>query len=124
MPVVAYAALSSSRRLMTGPTAAAALLVPAAVLPVAAAGTGEYLAAAAVLALLVGVVLVVGRLLRLGWITDYISVAVLLGFLTGMALTLVTGQLGAFFGVSVPSGTPVEQVVGLLRQGRRLACTG
>ena len=50
-------------------------------------------------------------MLRLGWITDYISVAVLLGFLTGMALTLVTGQLGAFFGVSVASGTPVEQVI-------------
>jgi sulfate permease, SulP family len=110
VPVVAYAALGSSRRLMTGPTAAAALLVPAAVLPVAAAGTGAYLAAAAVLALLVGVALAVARLLRLGWITDYISVAVLLGFLTGMALTLISGQLGAFFGVSVASGTPVEQV--------------
>jgi sulfate permease, SulP family len=111
VPVVAYAALGSSRRLMTGPTAAAALLVPAAVLPIASAGSSAYLAAAAMLALLVGALLALGRLLRLGWITDYISVAVLLGFLTGMALTLITGQLGAFFGVSVTSGSPVRQVI-------------
>ena len=45
------------------------------------------------LALLVGAVFLLARLLRLGWISDYFSAAVLLGFLTGLALTLVSGQL-------------------------------
>ena len=100
LPLVAYAALGSSRSLMTGPTATSALLVAPALASVSS-DPADYPALAAMLALLVGAVFLVARLLRLGWISDYFSAAVLLGFLTGLALTLVSGQLDDFTGVAV-----------------------
>jgi len=108
LPLVAYAALGSSRSLMTGPTATAALLVAPALATVSS-DPAEYPALAAMLALLVGVVFLVARLLRLGWISDYFSAAVLLGFLTGLALTLVSGQLDDFTGVAVEGDTALQE---------------
>ena len=50
------------------------------------------------LALVVGLVFLAARLLHLGWLADYFSAAVLLGFVTGLALTMIAGQLGVLFG--------------------------
>ncbi len=108
LPVVAYAALGSSRVLMTGPTATAALMVlPALVL--VSQDPADYPVLAAMLALMVGAVFLVARVLRLGWISDYFSAAVLLGFLTGLALTLIAGQVGVIFGVEVEGDTPLQE---------------
>jgi high affinity sulfate transporter 1 len=108
LPLVAYAALGSSRSLMTGPTATSALLVAPALAAVSS-DPADYPALAAMLALLVGAVFVLARLLRLGWISDYFSAAVLLGFLTGLALTLVSGQLDDITGVTVEGDTPLQE---------------
>lgn len=108
IPLVAYAVLGSSRSLMTGPTATAALLVAPA-LSTVSSDPAAYPALAAMLALLVAAVFLVARLLRLGWISDYFSAAVLLGFLTGLGLTLVSGQLGAFTGAAVEGDTPLQE---------------
>jgi high affinity sulfate transporter 1 len=108
LPLIAYAALGSSRSLMTGPTATAALLVAPALATVSS-DPAEYPALAAMLALLVGVVFLAARVLRLGWISDYFSAAVLLGFLTGLALTLVSGQLDDFTGVAVEGDTALQE---------------
>lgn len=108
LPLVAYAALGSSRSLMTGPTATSALLVAPALATVSA-DPADYPALAAMLALLVGAVFLVARLLRLGWISDYFSAAVLLGFLTGLALTLLSGQLDDFTGVAVEGDTALQE---------------
>lgn len=108
LPLVAYALLGSSRVLMTGPTTTAALMVGPALVAVSA-DPSLYPALAAMLALLVGLVFLVGRLARLGWLADYFSSAVLLGFVTGLALTLIAGQLGVLFGVSVSGDTPLQQ---------------
>lgn len=108
IPLVAYAALGSSQVLMTGPTATAALLVGPALLTVSA-DPAAYPVLAAMLALLVGLVFLAARLLRLGWISDYFSTAVLLGFLTGLGMTLIFGQLGVFTGVSVDGDTPLQE---------------
>jgi sulfate permease, SulP family len=110
LPLVAYAALGSSRSLMTGPTATSALLVAPALAAVSS-DPAEYPALAAMLALLVGAVFLGARLLRLGWISDYFSAAVLLGFLTGLALTLVSGQLDDFTGVAVEGDTALQEYV-------------
>ena len=110
LPLVAYAALGSSRSLMTGPTATSALLVAPALASVSS-DPADYPALAATLALLVGAVFLVARLLRLGWISDYFSAAVLLGFLTGLALTLVSGQLDDFTGVAVEGDTALQEYV-------------
>jgi sulfate permease, SulP family len=108
LPVIAYGVLGSSRVLMTGPTATAALMVGPALVAVSA-DPATYPALAAMLALLVAATFLVARVLRLGWISDYFSSAVLLGFLTGLALTLVSGQLGAFFGVEVEGDTSLQE---------------
>lgn len=113
IPLVAYAALGSSQRLMTGPTATAALLVAPALLTVSA-DPAAYPALGAMLALLVGIVFLAARLLRLGWISDYFSTAVLLGFLTGLGLTLIFGQLRVFTGVSVDGDTPLQEFLSFI----------
>lgn len=110
LPLIAYALLGSSRTLMTGPTATSALLVIPA-LSTVSSDPADYPVLAAMLALLVGGVFIIARLLRLGWISDYFSAAVLLGFLTGLALTLVAGQLDDFTGVDVSGETSLQEYV-------------
>lgn len=108
LPLAAYAVLGSSRVLMTGPTATAALMVlPALVL--VSPDPATYPVLAAMLALMVGAVFLIARVLRLGWISDYFSAAVLLGFLTGLALTLIAGQVGVLLGVDVEGDTPLQE---------------
>jgi high affinity sulfate transporter 1 len=108
LPVIAYALLGSSRVLMTGPTTTAALMVGPALVAVNP-DPATHLALAAMLALLVGVVFLAARALRLGWLADYFSAAVLLGFLSGLALTMIAGQVGVLAGVSVDGDTPLQQ---------------
>jgi high affinity sulfate transporter 1 len=108
LPVIAYALLGSSRVLMTGPTTTAALMVGPA-LAVANPDPSTHVALAGALALLVGAVFLLGRLLHLGWLADYFSAAVLLGFVTGLALTMIAGQVGVLLGVSVTGETPLQQ---------------
>jgi high affinity sulfate transporter 1 len=108
LPLVAYGMLGSSRVLMTGPTATAALMVGPVLIAVNP-DPATYPVLAAMLALLVGGAFLLGRVLRLGWISDYFSSAVLLGFLTGLALTLVSGQLGEFFGMDVTGDTSLQE---------------
>ncbi|HQR25494.1 MAG TPA: SulP family inorganic anion transporter [Nocardioides sp.] len=110
LPLVAYSALGSSRSLMTGPTATSALLVAPALATVSS-DPADYPVLAAMLALLVAAVFLLARLLRLGWISDYFSAAVLLGFLTGLALTLVSGQLDDLTGVAVEGDTALMEYV-------------
>ncbi len=109
LPVALYALLASSRALVTGPTATSALLVVPAVAPLADGDPVRYVALAAMLALLVGVVFVIARVAKLGWIADYFSAAVLLGFLTGLGLTLIAGQLDDLTGVSSSGDTPFQE---------------
>lgn len=123
LPIVAYALLGSSRVLMTGPTTTAALMVGPALVAVSA-DPSDYPALAAMLALLVGLVFLLGRLAHLGWLADYFSSAVLLGFVTGLALTMIAGQVGVLFGVSVSGETPLQQYssfVGGVLDGAHLA---
>ena len=100
LPLVVYALLGSAPWLVVGPESTIALLVAAGLAPLAVAGSAEYTTLAAALALLVGAFYLAARLLRLGWIADYFSQAVLVGYLTGVAILIVLGQLGKLVGVS------------------------
>jgi MFS superfamily sulfate permease-like transporter len=100
LPAVAYAFLGSSRQIVVGPEGVLSLLVATAVAPIAAgASSSEYAALAAMLAIIVGAIAVVGRIIRIGWVADYFSRRVLVGYLHGVAIVLVTGQLGKLFGI-------------------------
>ena len=110
LPAVAYAFLGSSRQLVVGPEGALALLVATSVAPLAAGDPASYAALAAMLAVLVGGIAVVGRIIRLGWVADYFSRSVLVGYLHGIAIVLVCGQLGKFFGVPIDANDPIPQL--------------
>ena len=83
LPAVAYAFLGSSRQIVVGPEGVLSLLVATAVAPIAAgASSSEYAALAAMLAIIVGAIAVVGRIIRIGWVADYFSRSVLVGYRT------------------------------------------
>jgi high affinity sulfate transporter 1 len=110
LPAVAYAFLGSSRQLSIGPEGSISTLVAAAVIPLAVAGSPEAAELAAMLALLVAVCFAAGWLLRLGWIADYFSRPVLIGYIHGVAVVLVVGQLGKLLGLSIDASDPLPQL--------------
>jgi sulfate permease, SulP family len=114
LPTVAYTVLGSSRQLIVGPDGSIAALVAAAVVPLAAEDPRRAASLAALLALLVGAVFLVARLIRLGWVADYFSRAVLIGYLHGVAVVLVIGQLGKLFGLTPEAEGPIPTLVWVL----------
>jgi SulP family sulfate permease len=116
LPTVAYAFLGSSRQLIVGPEGSLAALVAASVLALATAGSPEAVELAGTLALLVAACFLIARLLRLGWLADYLSRPVLVGYIHGVAVVLIVGQLGKLTGIDVDAGDPVPQLVEMARE--------
>ena len=101
LPLVAYAFLGSSRQMIVGPDAATCTIVAAALVPLAAGDPGRYLALSMALAMIVGVMCLVAGYLRLGALADLLSRPILTGFMNGIALTIVSKQLGGLCGFSL-----------------------
>jgi SulP family sulfate permease len=116
VPTVAYVLLGSSRQLVVGPEGSISTLVGAAILPLAVAGSADAGGVAATLALLVGICFALAWVLRLGWIADYFSNAVLIGYIHGVAVILVIGQLGKLLGLSIDASEPLPQLWEVLRE--------
>src|SRR5260370_861108 len=96
------AAANRPRRLRSRPPeGSSSAVVAASILGMAASGSAEAARLAATLALLVGGCFVVARLLRLGWIADYFSRPVLVGYIHGVAAVLIIGQLGKVLGLDI-----------------------
>jgi SulP family sulfate permease len=102
--LIFYAALGSSRHLVVGPMSATAALSAATVGEFAAPGSGHFVALTATLALTTGAVALGAGVARLGFLANFISEPVLKGFIVGLALTIIVGQLPALFGVGKGSG--------------------
>lgn len=116
LPIVAYAVLGSAPRVVVGPEGTIALLVATAIGPLAASGSAEYAVLAAMLALLVGGVFFAARLVRLGWIADYFSQAVLVGYITGVAIVLILGQIGKLVGISSDENGAIRETLDIVRR--------
>jgi len=97
--LILYAALGSSRHLITGPMAATAALSEAAVGDLAAANAGRFAALTTTLAITMGVLALLAGLARLGFVANFISEPVLKGFIIGLALTIIIGQVPKLFGI-------------------------
>ncbi|MGW2564472.1 SulP family inorganic anion transporter [Streptomyces sp. NPDC001514] len=104
LPLLAYAVFGSSRHLVVGPDGALSALVATSVAPLAGGDGGRYLALTSALALLVGCVMFAAALLRLGFMADFLSKPVLLGYLNGVALIIIVGQLGKLLGLDIQAG--------------------
>ena len=116
LPTVAYVLLGSSRQLIIGPEGSVSTLVAAAILPIAVVGSPEAAELAAMLALLVAICFAVAWALRLGWMADYFSRPVLIGYIHGVAAILVIGQLGKLFGLSIDATDPLDQLPEVVRE--------
>jgi high affinity sulfate transporter 1 len=114
-PLVLYFFLGSSRLLSLGPESTTALLTATAIGPLAAGDPVRYAGLAAVLALLVGAICLLGWAARLGFLADLLSRPVLIGYLTGIAVIMMTGQLGRLTGAPVEGDSPPAEVVSALR---------
>src|SRR5262245_10008719 len=110
LPGLAYALFGTSRPLSIGPEGGVSALVAAAILPLAVAGSEQAAELAATLALMVAVCFAAAWALKLGWIADYLSRPVLIGYIHGVAVVLVVSQLGKLFGLSIDADEPVSQL--------------
>ena len=109
-PLLVYAALGSSRQLSVGPESTTALMTAAAVGSIAAGDPERYAALAAALALVVGVVCILGWLGRLGLLADLLSKPVLVGYMAGIAALMVGSQLGKLTGLDVEADSFIGQL--------------
>jgi len=116
LPAVLYAFLGSSKLLSVGPEGSVATLVAAAILPLAVAGSANAAELAAMLALLVAICFAAAWALRLGWIADYFSRPVLVGYIHGVAVVLVVGQLGKLLGLSIDAKDPLPQLWEVIKE--------
>ena len=109
-----YAVLGSSRQLSVGPESTTALMTATAVAPLALGDPTRHAALAAGLALVVGAFCLVGGLLRAGSLADLLSRPVLVGYMAGIAVIMITSQLEAVTGVPVEGDTPLAEVASFL----------
>ena len=111
VPLLAYALVGPSKILVLGPDSSLAPLIAAAVLPLALTDDPEdALALAGVLGVLVGLILLLGGFLRLGFVTDLLSKPIRLGYLNAIALIVVVGQLPKLLGFSVDADSLIGEI--------------
>ncbi len=97
--LILYAAAGSSRHLIVGPMSATAALSAAMIAPLASGNDGRFIALSAALAIVTGLVGLLAGFMRLGFIASFISEPVLKGFIVGLALTIIIGQVPKLLGV-------------------------
>lgn len=110
-----YALFGSSRQVVTGPMSATAALSATAVAALAAGGSDDYVALTAALAVVTGVVALLAGLCRLGFVSNFISEPVIKGFIIGMALTIIVGQVPKLFGIEGGQGDFFEKAWDVVR---------
>jgi sulfate permease, SulP family len=109
VPIALFAVLGSSRHLVVGADSATAAILAAGLAGMAAAGSSEYVALAGMLALITAGFLILARLLRLGFVADFLSRSVLIGFLTGVGIQVAMGQVAGMLGVSDGDGGTIRK---------------
>jgi len=114
-PMAAFAIFGSSRHLVVGADSATAAILGAALAGDAVAGSPQYVRLAGLAALLAGVLLFLARLAQLGFLANFLSRTVLVGFLTGVGIQVAAGQLPDMLGVTVAGKNTVIKLVDLAR---------
>lgn len=103
--MLVFAIFTSSRRVIVGPDAAMAALTGAVVIPLAAGNSQRATTLAATLAILIGVACFIGVILRLGFVAEFLSRPILLGYMAGLALAVIASQAPKLFGLPSPIQT-------------------
>jgi high affinity sulfate transporter 1 len=116
IPIAVFAVLGSSRHLVVGADSASAAILAAGLAGMATLGSPQYVALAGAVAIVTGVILILARLIRLGFLADFLSRTVLIGFLTGVGIQVAMGQLPGMLGVPGGTGTTLQKFWGTLKQ--------
>ena len=107
LPMLVFAVFGSSRHLVVGADSATAVVMAAGLAGLATTGSSQYVALAGLLALMAGGMLIIARLLGLGFIADFLSRTVLIGFLTGVGIQVACGQVGGMLGIPEGDGITI-----------------
>jgi sulfate permease, SulP family len=116
LPLVAFAAFGSSRYLVVASDSATAAILAGGLAGFAAPGSAPYVSLAGLVALLTAGVLLLARLLKLGFLADFLSRTVLIGFLTGVGIQVGIAVLNEMLKVQVHGSNPISQLLQILRQ--------
>ena len=112
--LAAYAVFGTSRHLKVTTSSTMAIMSASVVGGIASGGAISYVALSAALALIVGVILVAAGIAKLGFISDFLTKSVVTGFIIGLSITIIVGQLPKIFGVPGGSGSVIDQVEQLI----------
>ncbi len=115
IPMAVFAVLGSSRHLVVGADSATAAILAAALTGLAVAGSERYVRLAGLAALLAGGLLLLARLARLGFLANFLSRTVLVGFLTGVGIQVAAGQLPDMLGVTATGKNTLTKLLGIVR---------
>ena len=116
LPLVAFAALGSSRYLVVASDSATAAILAGGLAGAATPGSGYYVSLAGLVALLTAGFLLLARLLKLGFLADFLSRTVLIGFLTGVGCQVGIAVLSEMLKLEVHGANPVQQLLQVIRQ--------
>jgi sulfate permease, SulP family len=115
LPMAVFAILGSSRHLVVGADSATAAILGAALAGFAAVGSPQYVRLAGLASLLAGGLLLLARLARLGFLANFLSRTVLIGFLTGVGIQVAAGQLPDMLGVTVAGQATPAKLLDVVR---------
>ncbi|MGB7878143.1 MAG: SulP family inorganic anion transporter [Ilumatobacteraceae bacterium] len=107
IPLLLFALLGSSRHLVVGADSATAAVLAAGLAGLATAQSDQYVALAGMVALMAAGLLIIARLIGLGFLADFMSRTVLIGFLTGVGIQVAFGQVGGMLGIPTGSGVTI-----------------
>ncbi|KRE15873.1 sulfate transporter [Bosea sp. Root381] len=116
LPLVGYALLGPSHKLMVGPDAATMTVLAAALANMRFDNPADRVAAAAALALMVGVMCIFAGRLGLGVVASFLSRPILIGFISGISISILVGQIGRFTGVRIESDGLMQPLAEILRK--------
>jgi high affinity sulfate transporter 1 len=114
-PLIAYAIFGPSRILVLGPDSSLAAIIAATIVPLAAGDPDRLVALAGMLALLTGGLCILAGLARFGFVTDLLSKPIRLGYLNGIALTVLIGQLPKLLGFSASGDGLIQEFISLVQ---------
>jgi high affinity sulfate transporter 1 len=113
VPLLAYAVFGPSRILVLGPDSALAPIIAAAILPLALGSDSRAVALAGLLAVMVGGLLLLAGILRLGFVTDLLSKPIRVGYLNAVALLVIISQVPRLLGFTIDGIAPLQDVAAI-----------
>jgi sulfate permease, SulP family len=115
-PLLAYALFGSSRQLVLSPDASMSALVALSVAPLAAGNATRFAQMAGAMAVLTGSICILGAILRLGFMADFLAKQVVAGYMHGLAVIIFVGQLPHALGIEVSADKVIPQVIEITRK--------